>query len=147
MELISNFACRCVGWYHSHPHALPHPSPADIAFQIQLQQSEGPGPGALPQFAIIVSPFKAAREDGQAGMTLFQAKAESPVPMSGATETASWQAVEFKVCAAGIHLTARYKPSSKSTFGDTPVLLIHRLDRHAGYFDSAVPFEDPNYKA
>lgn len=88
--------CRRVGWYHSHPHAPADPSPADIAYQIHQQQSEGSGHGALPQFAVIVSPYKGARDRGQAGMTCFQAKADEE-PASTPAGEASWHAIEFKV--------------------------------------------------
>ena len=49
--------CRCVGWYHSHPHAVAHPSTSDITTQMAHQKQSRSGEDE-PFVGAIVAPYR-----------------------------------------------------------------------------------------
>lgn len=64
--------CRCVGWYHSHPHAATHPSTADILEQIAQQKRHRiAGTGEEPFIGAIVGPYPAHSQSLQCDIAYY----------------------------------------------------------------------------
>lgn len=63
---------RCVGWYHSHPHAATHPSTSDIIRQIaQQRQHRVEGTVDEPFIGAIVGPFNKEAPSAQCSIAYF----------------------------------------------------------------------------